>query len=75
MRLAIRVLVFSLLASVGLGQHCLAQSTGRVQIRKLVIESSTLPDADRRQVIRKFQQFTYDQSQTGIREEFGERIR
>lgn len=75
MRLPIRLLVVSLLASADLGQHCLAQSAVKVQVGKLVIESNTLPHADREQVIRKFQHFTYDGSQTGIREEFGERIR
>lgn len=58
-----------------LGATCLAQPPAKVQVGKLVIESKTLPDADRRQVIRKFEHFTYDGSETGIREEFAERIR
>lgn len=75
MRLPIRLLVFSLLAGVGLGQDRLSGSPVKVQVGKLIIESSTLPQADREQVIREFQHFTYDGSETGIREEFGERIR
>lgn len=75
MRLPIRLLPVLLLGTVGLGQHCLAQSPEKVHIGKLIIESPTLPHADRWQVIRKFQHFTYDESELGIREEFGERIR
>ena len=75
MRLPIRLLVVLLLGSVGLGQHCLCEPSIKVHIGKLVIESTTLPNADRRQVIHQFQHFTYDESELGIREEFGDRIR
>jgi Surface antigen variable number repeat len=75
MRLSIRLLVFSLLASAALGQDRLVGSPAKVQVGKLVIESETLPASDRSQVIRQFQHFTYHQNEFGIREEFGERIR
>lgn len=67
MRLSIRLLVVLLLGGVGLGRHCLAESPGRAQIAKLVIESGTLPDADRRQVIHEFQHHTYYQYELSIR--------
>lgn len=67
MRQSIPLLVVLLLGSFGLAQNRLAGSPVKVHIGKLVIESDTLPEADRRQVIRKFQHRTYYQYEISIR--------
>ncbi len=69
MRVLIRLLVVSFLASAGLGQPRLEKPEHCVRISKLVIESNSLPAADRERIIRLFQQKTYAES------EIGERIR
>jgi hypothetical protein len=69
MRILVRFLVVSFLASAGLGQPCFAEPDDYIRISKLVIESNNLPDADRERIIRLFQQKTYFQG------EIGERIR
>src|SRR5260370_5219565 len=70
MRIWVRLLVASLLASAGLGRACFAESEdNNIRIGKLVIESNSLPDADRERIIHLFQRKTYFQS------EIGERIR
>lgn len=62
-------LVVSLLANAGLGQPRLEEPEHCVRINKLVIESNSLPDAERVRIIRLFQQKTYPEG------EIGERIR
>jgi len=69
MRILVRFLLVSFMASIGLGQPRFAESVNRVRIGRLVIESNSLPDADRERIVRLFQQKTYFQ------EEIGERIR
>ena len=67
MRILVRLLVASLLASAGLGQPCFAESANNIRIGKLVIESNSLPDADRERIIHLFQQKTYLQPEIGER--------
>src|SRR5258708_1103206 len=69
MRILLRLLVASLLASAGVGQPCSAESVNNIRIGKLVIESNSLAGADRERIIRLFQQKMYCQP------EIGERIR
>jgi outer membrane translocation and assembly module TamA len=69
MHILVRFLVVSFLANAGLGQPCFAESMDNIRIGKLVIESNSLPDADRERIIRLFQQKTY------LQPEIGERIR
>jgi outer membrane translocation and assembly module TamA len=69
MHILVRFLVASFLANAGLGQPCFAESTDNIRVSKLVIESSSLPGADRERIIRLFQQKTYFQP------EIGERVR
>ena len=69
MHLIVRFLVASFLASAALGQSRPAEPVNKVRISKVVIESNSLPAADREQIIRSFQQKTYFQP------EIGERIR
>jgi outer membrane protein assembly factor BamA len=69
MDMLVRVLMVSMLASAGLGQPRLERAESDVQISKLVIESNSLPDADRERLIRLFEQTTYAE------DEIGERIR
>jgi hypothetical protein len=69
MHILVRLLVVSLLATAGLGQPRLEKPEHSVRISKLVIESNSLPDADRERIIRLFQQKTYPEG------EIGERIR
>src|SRR5258708_15576375 len=69
MHILVRLFVVSLLAKAGLGQPRLEEAENNVRISKLVIESNSLPAADRERVIRLFQQKTYFQG------EIGERIR
>jgi hypothetical protein len=47
MHIFVRYLVVSFLASAGLGQLCFAETANNIRIGKLVIESNSLPDADR----------------------------
>jgi hypothetical protein len=68
MHILIRSLLFSFLANVGLGQQpCSTMSADNIRINKLVVESSGLPDEDREQIIRLFQQKTYLQPEIGVR--------
>jgi len=69
MHILVRLFVVSLLANAGLGQPRLEEAENNVRISKLVIESNSLPAADREQIIRLFQQKTY------LEGEIGERIR
>lgn len=69
MHILIRFLVVSCLANAGLGQTRFADSMENIRIGKLVIQSNSLPDADRDRIIRLFLQKTYRQP------EIGERIR
>jgi hypothetical protein len=69
MHILVGFLVVSFLANAGLGQPRSAESANDIRITKLVIESDSLPDADRERIIRLFQQKTYPQG------EIGERIR
>jgi hypothetical protein len=64
----VRFLVASVFASAALGQSHPAESANNISINKLVIVSNSLPNVDRQQIIRKFQQKTYSQ------EEISERI-
>ncbi len=67
MRILVRLLVASLLVSAGLEQPCFAESANNIRIGKLVIESNSLPDADRARIIHLFQQKTYCQLEIGER--------
>jgi outer membrane translocation and assembly module TamA len=67
MHIIVRYLAVSLLVSAGLGQLCFAQFANNIRIGKLVIESNSLPDADRERLIRLFQQKTYPQPEIGLR--------
>jgi outer membrane translocation and assembly module TamA len=69
MQILVRLLVVSFLANTGLGQPSPERAENNVRIGKLVIESNSLPDADRVRLIRLFQQKTYPEG------EIGERIR
>ena len=69
MRILVRLIVASFLFQASLIQAGFAESANSVRIDKLVIESPTLPDADREQIIRIFEQNTYPER------EIGERIR
>jgi Surface antigen variable number repeat len=69
MHMLVRFLVASFLATAALGQSRPAEPVNKVRISKLVIESNSLPAAEREQIIRSFQQKTYFQP------EIGERIR
>jgi hypothetical protein len=71
MDMLVRVLVVSMLANAGLGQTCPNELERCVRINKLVIESNSLPDADRERIVRSFQQKRY--AEDG--DEFRERIR
>jgi hypothetical protein len=62
-------LVISFLANAALAQPCFGQSRENLRIEKLVIESNSLPRADRERIVRLFQQKTY------LQPEIGERIR
>jgi hypothetical protein len=59
MHIFVRYLAVSLLVSTGLAQLCFAQAADNIPIGKLVIESNSLPDADRERIIRLFQHKTY----------------
>jgi outer membrane translocation and assembly module TamA len=68
MHILTQSLLFSLLANAGLGQQPVSTpSANNIRINKLVIESNTLPDADREQIIDSFQQKTYFQPEIGAR--------
>jgi Surface antigen variable number repeat len=69
MHILVRLLVVSFLANAGPGQPTLERAENDVRIIKLVIESNSLPDADRERIIRLFQHKTYAE------DEIGERIR
>jgi hypothetical protein len=71
MRILIRLLVVSFLTNAGLGQPCPNELARCVRINKLVIESNSLPDADRERIVRSFQQKRYPEDV----DEFRERIR
>jgi outer membrane translocation and assembly module TamA len=71
MDMLVRVLVVSMLANAGLGQTCPNDLARCVRINKLVIESNSLPDADRERIVRSFQQKRYPEDV----DEFRERIR
>jgi hypothetical protein len=71
MHVLVRVLVVSMLANAGLGQPCPNELARCVRINKLVIESNSLPDADRERIVRSFQQKRYPEDV----DEFRERIR
>ena len=67
MHIFVRYLAVSLLVSAGLGQLCFAQEANKIRIGKLVIESNSLPDADRERIVRLFQHKTYLQAEIGVR--------
>ena len=72
MHMLVRVLVVSLVANAGLGQLCPDNELDRcVRINKLVIESKSLPDADRDRIVRLFEQKRFPKDE----DEFRERIR
>ena len=71
MHMLVRVLVISLVAKAGLGQPCPNELERCVRINSLVIESNSLPDADRERIVRSFQQKRYAEDV----DEFRERIR
>jgi hypothetical protein len=59
MHMLVRVLVVSLVANAGLGQPCPNELERCVRINRLVIESKSLPVADRERIVRLFQQKKY----------------
>src|SRR5260370_1692551 len=60
MRIWVRLLGASLLASAGLGRARFAESEdNNIRIGKLLIESNSLPDADRERIIHLFHRKTY----------------
>jgi hypothetical protein len=67
MRILVGVLVVFFLASAGFGKPRLERAENDVQISKLVIESNSLPDADRDRLIHLFQQKTYAEGEIGDR--------
>jgi len=68
MHILITSLLFAFLANAGLGQQpCSTMSADNILINKLVVESNSLPDEDRKQIIRLFQQKTYLQPEIGVR--------
>lgn len=69
MCILVRLIVASFLLQAGLVQAGFAESANSVRIDKLVIDSTTLPGADREQIIRIFEQNTYPEP------EIDERIR
>jgi outer membrane translocation and assembly module TamA len=69
MHIVVRYLVISFLANAALAQPPFAQSRDNLRIEKLVIESNSLPPADRERIVRLLQQKTY------LQPEIGERIR
>jgi Surface antigen variable number repeat len=69
-------LVVSLLANAGLGQPRLEEPEHCVRINKLVIESKSLPDAERERILRLFREKTYPFREKTFPEcEIGERVR
>ena len=69
MHVLVRFLVISFLATVEPAQPCFAQLRDNLRVEKLVIESASLPHADRERIVRLIQQKTY------LQPEIGERIR
>jgi hypothetical protein len=67
MQILVRLLVVSFLTNAGLGQPRLEEPERSVRIGKLVIESNSLPDADREQIIHLFEQKTYPEGEIGDR--------
>jgi len=67
MHMLVRVLVVSLVANAGLGQPCPNELERCVRINKLVIESNSLPDADRERITRLLQQKRDPESYIGER--------
>jgi outer membrane translocation and assembly module TamA len=68
MHILIKPLMFSLLASAGLSQQpALTPSANNIRINKLVVESNTLPEAERERITGLFQQKTYLQPEIGVR--------
>ena len=61
MRIKVRLIVASFLFEAGLLQAGFAESANSVRINKLVIESTSLPGADREQIIRLVEQKTFPQ--------------
>lgn len=69
MRILVRLLLFSFIATVGIGQEPSPESVKRVLIGKLVIDSNTLPPTERERIVRMFEHEAFLQG------EIGERIR
>lgn len=69
MHTPIRFLLLSLSATALLGQQPCSNtvSANNIRINRLVIESNSLPEAEREQIIRLFQQKTYPQTEIGDR--------
>jgi hypothetical protein len=76
MHILVRLLVVSFLATAGLGQPRLEEPEHCVRIGKLVIESNSLPDAERQGILRLFREKTYPfREKTNAECEIEERIR
>jgi outer membrane protein assembly factor BamA len=69
MRIPIRLLLFSLLATAGPPQQPCSSDPpeDNTRINKLVLDSSTLPDPDRKRIITRFQQKAYPQPEIADR--------
>lgn len=76
MRTLVSIFVVSMLAGIASPQAAPSLQSD-ITIRKLTIESTTLPDADREEITRRFQGRTYPPPSTPatFSEEVGERIR
>jgi hypothetical protein len=71
----VRVLVVFLVAKAGLGQPCPNELERCVRINKLVIVSTSLPDADRDRIVRLFEQKRFPQDDDEIRERIRQAVR
>ena len=70
MRILIGIVLFSTVTNVGFGQESapvLLRSGVRVQIRRLAIDSSTLPAGDRERIIHLFERNSYTQAELQAR--------
>jgi len=75
MRLFTRVLIGFVLAGGSLWSAAQADSPNTIEIHRLTIESNSLPERDRRQIVRQFEGSSYEGASQAIAEEFGQRVR
>jgi hypothetical protein len=75
MHMLVRVLVVSLVAKAGLGQACPNELERCVRINRLVMESTSLPDADRDRIAGLFEQKRFPEDENEIRERIRQALR